>query len=220
MTISQTQMFKDSQADSWFRRNAPHMKAEEDVVTKVIKHLQLAPKHVLEIGCANGWRLAYCQRELGSEASGLDPSSEAIEDGTKKFPGLDLRVGTAEALPYADDAFDCVILGACMCLIEPALHFRVTAEIDRVLSDGGFALIYDFVPPRPYHNEWAHGDAMKTNKMVYSTLLTAHPGYSLVHRELRQHSENFLKIDERQGVDALVKDLGAAFPANPWKMRV
>ena len=65
----------------------------------------------LEIGCGDG-RLLSRLRERGERAIGIDPSPAAIARGAARGSVRGrLVVADAMALPFADGAFDQVILG-------------------------------------------------------------------------------------------------------------
>jgi ubiquinone/menaquinone biosynthesis C-methylase UbiE len=212
----QKSAFLSGEGDRWFQRNAEHIaKSTDDIVTAVIAGLQLQPTAVLEIGAANGHRIAALSATYGCRASGVDPSTKAVEEGRALYPALDLRVGTADELCFDAGSFDIVIIGFCMYLVDPSLHFRAVAEADRVLADGGAMIVFDFLPDQPYHNNYTHLQGLRAHKMEFSKLLTAHPAYSLVHRQLAQKHETFLQPDWREGVDVLIKNMTAAFPPNP-----
>ncbi|MEP3435856.1 MAG: class I SAM-dependent methyltransferase [Hoeflea sp.] len=216
MSGFQTETFRQGEADKWFERNAAALQeASQDVVCTSVLRLGIKPSRILEIGSANGWRLAWFRQKMGATCSGIDPSSKAIEEGTNRFPGLDLKVGTADDLPFKDASFDMVILGFCMYLVDPSLHFRVVSEIDRVLADGGHVVIFDFQSPFPYHNPYHHFEGLKAHKMEYARLFLSHPGYGLLHRELKQHGPDFMDADRREGVDIISKNMAQAFPLNP-----
>jgi ubiquinone/menaquinone biosynthesis C-methylase UbiE len=71
-------------------------------------------KRVLDLGCGDG-RFALAMAAYASAVEGLDPDPEAIaaakktarKDGVRN---VRFRVGAAQHLPYADAAFDVVIL--------------------------------------------------------------------------------------------------------------
>lgn len=214
----QKRAFLEGEGDRWFQRNAAHLSGgERDVVTSAIGTLGLKAKSVLEIGSANGHRLASIATALGARCAGVDPSAAAIESGLKQYPDLDLRIGSADDLPFDDGAFDMVIVGFCMYLVDPSLHLRTVGEVDRVLADKGTLAVFDFIADKPYFNDYSHLPGLRAHKMEFSKLFLAHPAYSLVHRQLGQKNEHFLAPDLREGVDVLVKDMAAAFPPNPRK---
>lgn len=89
---NQSDVFLRSEGDAQFhRRNSSVMaSADEDPVVRALDFLDLRFGSVLELGCANGYRLAHLRTRLGCESFGLDPSREAIEEGSQRFPDLDL----------------------------------------------------------------------------------------------------------------------------------
>lgn len=218
MSVSQKEAFKIGEADRWYERNASVLSEDrEDIISTCIARLDLEPRRILEIGAANGWRLAQLQSRYGAKAAGIEPSQKAVNDGSNLYPGVDLQVGTAEQLPFEDANFDLVVLGFCLYLVDPALHFRAVSEADRVLKDGGILAILDFQTGIPYHNEYHHLKGINAFKMEFSRIFLAHPSYSLVHRELINKGEALAEIDNRIGVDFLMKDCVNAFPGNPYK---
>ena len=71
-------------------------------------------KRVLDLGCGDG-RLALGAAPYASEVAGLDPDAELIRSATAKASRQGLRnvrfaVGAGQKLPFADGAFDVVIL--------------------------------------------------------------------------------------------------------------
>src|SRR5688572_33006948 len=82
-----------------------------------------APRSLCDIGCGGGALVSYLQA-LGVAAIGIEPDSARAADGKAK--GLDLRPGTAEALPFADASFDVVTF-------ENSLHH--VGDIDRALAE-------------------------------------------------------------------------------------
>jgi ubiquinone/menaquinone biosynthesis C-methylase UbiE len=213
----QREAFLNGEADRWYERNREALRPErDDIVLDVMRRLALRPGRILEVGAADGWRLERLRRETGAVCHGVEPSTRAVRAGGERYPHIHLHVGTADSLPFADGEFDCVVLGFCFYLVDPALHFRVVAEMDRVLADNGHLVIFDFLPPVPYANPYSHLDGVKTHKMAFSRYFLAHPSYALVHRELKTGMAAASHPDEREGVDVLVKQERYAFPDNPF----
>jgi ubiquinone/menaquinone biosynthesis C-methylase UbiE len=56
---------------------------------------------VADVGAGTGRAVAELAG-LGLPVTGIDVSEQMIAVGRQRFPAADLRVGTAEALPFAD----------------------------------------------------------------------------------------------------------------------
>ena len=85
----------------------------------------LKPASLCDVGCGAGTLLAHAQ-SLGIAATGIEPDAARAAQAN----GLDIRAGTAEALPFPDGAFDLVTF-------ENSLHHatgigRALAEAMRV----------------------------------------------------------------------------------------
>lgn len=213
----QKDSFLEREGDGYFTRNAEKLvPRSDDPVVEAIRRLGLGPNAVLEIGAANGHRLVTLRGAFGCSGAGVDPSASAIEAGRAAFPHLDLRVGTADILPFADATFDLVIFGFCLYLIDPSLLFRSVAEADRVLRDGGHLVVVDFLPPFPYANTYTHAPSLKASKHEYSRMFTAHPGYTLMQRTLIGATGGVPSPDDRVSIDILAKRMDGAFPPNPF----
>ncbi|OKO76734.1 hypothetical protein AC629_32525 [Bradyrhizobium sp. NAS80.1] len=212
---SQKEVFLQSEGDAWYARNQEYLRGSgPDIVLTTLQEIGISPKSVLEIGCANGYRIAGICEQFGARGFGIEPSSNAVADGRSRYPALSLDVGTADRLPFADGQFDLVIFGFCLYLVDPRLHLRCVAEADRVLADHGFLVIYDFIEPVPYHNRYAHLEGVCSYKMEFSRYFLASPAYRLLRRNMI--GPGAPKPDDSVGVDFLSKNLTAAFPPNPF----
>ena len=98
---------------------------------------------VLDLGCGRGGVMERLHPQAGHVA-GLDPDLRSLRE--HRAPALVLACGLAEALPYADSAFDLV---CCSWVLEhlpgPA---RALAEVGRVLTPGGH---FVFLTPNAHH---------------------------------------------------------------------
>jgi ubiquinone/menaquinone biosynthesis C-methylase UbiE len=83
----------------------------------------LKPTSLCDVGCGAGALLAHA-RSLGVAAAGIEPDPAKVTEAIER--GLDVRIGTAEALPFPEAAFDLVTF-------ENSLH-HVT-EIGRALAE-------------------------------------------------------------------------------------
>lgn len=212
---SQKDIFLGGEGDAWYARNQEGLGGEgHDLVLTTLQEIGIAPASVLEIGCANGYRIAGICDRFGAKGFGIEPSSKAVADGRSRYPSLSLEVGTADRLPFADNYFDLVIFGFCFYLVDPRLHLRCVAEADRVLTDGGLLAIYDFIAPVPYHNRYTHLEGIRSHKMEFSRYFLASPAYRLLRRTMSARGVS--KPDDSVGLDLLSKNLAVAFPPNPF----
>ncbi|MGH8318285.1 MAG: class I SAM-dependent methyltransferase [Steroidobacteraceae bacterium] len=100
-------------------------------------------KRVLDIGCANGKDLTHEMYANAQERCGVDLDANAIEAGRRMFPSLDLRVTSAERLPFPDGYFDVVTSRVALPYVNIPLAL---SEISRVLRANGYIYLtlHDF----------------------------------------------------------------------------
>ena len=212
--ITQRETFLAGEGDAWFDRNRSFLNDnnDADLVLQCLAEMRPYPDRVLEIGCSNGWRLNRIHAAGARVCHGIDPSRRAIECGKQLYSHIEFSMGTADKLP--DGAvFDVVIYGFCLYLCDPVDHFRIIAEGDRVLRDGGSLLIYDFDPSMPYRNEYVHRPGIFSYKLDYAKLFLAHPHYVLHQKRCFSHaSDGNMSPDNRVAVSWLKKQLGTAWP--------
>jgi SAM-dependent methyltransferase len=75
---------------------------------KMDKIVDLAGASILDIGCAAGTYVAFCQR-LGKQVQGIDINLECLGQAISTF-GLSFTCAVAGALPFADRSFDTVMM--------------------------------------------------------------------------------------------------------------
>ena len=93
---------------------------------------------LLEIGCGAGDALAVASG-LGWAAAGVDVSPRAVEAARRRFPALDVRVGSDEVSDFPDGSFDAVLL---LDVIEHlGRPHELVASVRRVLREGGRVLV-------------------------------------------------------------------------------
>ena len=99
----------------------------------------------LDVGCGPGALTGVLVRRLGAGAvSACDPSPPFVSECQRRCPGVTVRPGTAEAIPFEDDSFDRVLAQLVLHFVgEPAAAAR---EFRRVLRPGGLvsACVWDF----------------------------------------------------------------------------
>lgn len=105
----------------------------------------LARGDVFELGCGGGINHEFYNRDAITSYAGIDPH-EGLLEGTRaaartKGWAADLRQGRGEAIPFADESFDCVVCTFTLCSVEdPA---QVMREMRRILRPGGTALFLE-----------------------------------------------------------------------------
>jgi SAM-dependent methyltransferase len=211
---NQRNVFLDGEGDQWYSRNAVQDINELDHIDCVIHQSLEFCSSVLEVGCADGRRLARIKENCGSITTlvGIDPSSVGILSGLNRFVGLDLRVGTADLLPI-QEVFDAVVIGFCLYLCDRELLSKIVSEVDRVLEDGGVLVLVDFDPPHPRRRRYQHKEGIWSYKMDYSKLFTALPHFVLSSKSSMSHSGMTWENDEseRIAVWTLRKNLSGGY---------
>lgn len=116
---------------------------QPEIMAQRAKLVPLASGDVLELGVGGGANLGLYDRSRVTSLAGIDPSPELMEMARAKLAGApaDLRLGKAEALPFADGAFDTVVTTFTLCSVDD--QARVLAEARRVLKPGGRLLFLE-----------------------------------------------------------------------------
>lgn len=118
----------------------------EPLARQFAAFLRLAPgQRALDVGCGPGALTAVLVAELGAGmVSAVDPSESFVAAARERLPGVDVRAGAAEALPWPDGSFDCAAA-------QLVVHFMADpvagmAEMARVTRPGGTvaATVWDF----------------------------------------------------------------------------
>ena len=182
--MKQKYAFIEGEGDAWFDRNHQSL-GLYDPVTPVLDEMMLHPARVLEVGCANGWRLAKLRDKFRCEVTGVEPSMKA------GMAGAGLRVPiyqmTASTLPVDPDSFDLIIYGFCLYLTDPDDWLTIAAEADRVLKVSGHIVIHDFndwIGGAPISKHYEHKPGLRSYHYDFAKLWMGHPRYQVVlHRD-------------------------------------
>jgi SAM-dependent methyltransferase len=102
-------------------------------------------QRVLDVGCGPGALTQVLVERLGAGAvAGCDPSPPFVEECAARLPGVDVRLGRAEQVPFDDGTFDAA-------LAQLVLHFvsdpgAGAREMRRTVRPGGVigACVWDF----------------------------------------------------------------------------
>ena len=96
----------------------------------------VAGQRALDVGCGPGALTARLVQRLGVDrVAAIDPSAPFVEAARARFPGLDVRRGSAEDLPFEDGAFDAALAQLVVHFMEDPV--RGLAEMARVTRPGG-----------------------------------------------------------------------------------
>jgi SAM-dependent methyltransferase len=97
---------------------------------------------VLDVGCGSGYFLHRLREYGAGECHGIDLMESRIAEGRKRYPTLELQVGSATQLPFADRRFDLVTQFTCLSsIVDDDVRAVAAREIRRV--SGGWILSFD-----------------------------------------------------------------------------
>ena len=121
------------------------------------KVVPLAHGRVLELGIGGGLNLAFYDVNKVESVTGIDPSPElralALEAPRAPALKLEVKAGTAESLPFADQSFDSVVCTFTLCSVADST--KALSEARRVLKPGGrFFFCEHGLSPEPAIARW------------------------------------------------------------------
>jgi SAM-dependent methyltransferase len=124
-----------------------------------------AGQRALDVGCGSGMLTAELVGRLGAgSVAAIDPSARFVEAVRERFPGVDVRQGAAEGLPFADGEFDAALSQLVVHFMrDPATGLR---EMSRVTRPGGAvaASVWDLAGGRaPISPFWRAAVALDPN---------------------------------------------------------
>lgn len=113
----------------------------ETAVAWLAGRLRIGPgRDVLDLAAGTG-KLTAALAPLGARLVAVEPVDGMRERLAAALPGVDVRAGTAEAIPLGDASLDAVLVGQAFHWFRPE---EALAEIRRVLRPGGaLALVWN-----------------------------------------------------------------------------
>lgn len=218
----QKEAFLSYEANAWFERNKQillNYSKDKDRVISLIKDYNLNPGNVLEVGCSAGYRLDGIKKVFNTcSVYGIEPSEKALEYGRENFPDVNFIHGTADNMSsFENDSMDIIIVGFVFYVIDRNSLFKVIAEIDRVLKNGGILIIVDFFSETSLKNAYQHIKDFSafSFKQNYDEIFTSSKLYYLLDKSTMNHSEKLLdatnNYHDKYSVSLLKKDISASY---------
>lgn len=206
-STSQKEIFLESEADEWFKRNAEVTLSRDfsqDLVVQAIAQIRKMntdsePLAIMEVGAGAGGRLEWLGQVEGvGSVQGIEPSLLAVESANAR--GLSILQGTADRLPYEDESFDVVIFGFCLYLCDRRDLFQIANETNRVLKPNGWIIIQDFYSPIPMAKPYHHKPGVSSFKMDYRKLFDWNPMYVCYSHDVHAHGGGAYTDDAQEWV--------------------
>ena len=194
----QDQYYLDVEGDAFFERNKgdgdpKQLRAKKQEIVEQVAECGIEPARVLEFGCNYG-DLLHHYAKAGAKCFGVEPSAKAVAFGTQSFgDAVNLVQGTIAQNPINGDGahtgwFDLVVVDDVFCWVSRETLYQSIANIDDVLSDGGFLFIREFHPlssaKNPNHHV-AEGEVYCYKpRDLHSSIFTASGMYEIVARRV------------------------------------
>lgn len=191
--MNQDTQFLQGEGDAWYRRNRGGLLREtdewagHDVPLRLLRARGGSWGSVLELGCSLGRRLDVLSRAGTTRAVGTDASAEAIAEGSRRYPSLDLRHALIST-PIGE-TFDLVIVNFVLHWVDRSSLASTVAAIDSAVRREGHLLLGDFLPDRPVRRDYAHKPGLYTYKQDYSSCFTALGLYEELERRVFDHDD-------------------------------
>lgn len=217
----QDNVFTNSEGDRWFARNRSALNdfdAAADLPLRLLSLYDLRPECALEIGAANGFRLAEIHQRTGARVIAVEPSARAILEGKAAFPSVRFVRGAAHSIPLRQE-FDLVIVNFVFHWIDRTNLFRSIAEVDRLVRDDGWLIIGDFHPMNRMQVRYHHlkdGNVFTFKQNYADTFLASglyHSVCLLTGGHAGKRLEPAVGEEERIGASLLQKSLRGHFVA-------
>ncbi len=141
--------FQAFERDGWNQVAGPYADLTDGLTTGVSNSLLdaagVAPDTiVVDVASGPGWTAAVATGR-GATAIGVDISQSMVEEASRRHPGIEFRLGSAEDLPIDDQSVDAVV--SAFGMPHFADHAAFAAEAFRVLRPGGKLAFASWYPP-------------------------------------------------------------------------
>lgn len=195
----QDRYYLDREADAFHERNhrdadPSRLRPHKEAIFARLERVGVRPRKVLEFGCAYGDLLDRYAVRYGAEAHGVEPSGKAVALGLAAYEGRarlvrgTLADNAISSDPAHDGTFDLIIVDDVFCWVSRETLFQSVANIDRLLCDGGFLYIQEFLPLHQSRNANHHvaegGVYCYKPRGPHMAMFTASGVYEVVHQEV------------------------------------
>lgn len=142
-------IFESAPASWWDRHGVPRLIgfccAQPQIMKARSRIVPQASGDVLELGCGGGINMGFYDPAKINSLCGIDPSAALLEASraaaAEHGMTADMRGGVGEAMPFACESFDTVLVTFTLCSVDD--QAQVLSEIRRVLRPGGKALFLE-----------------------------------------------------------------------------
>ncbi|MBT8395865.1 MAG: methyltransferase domain-containing protein [Gemmatimonadetes bacterium] len=122
--------------DSWFLQNRNVLQSEVELLAGALQN----PGRTLSVGCGSGLFEMILRESHDIDVHfGIEPAEGMAEIAMKR--GMEVKIGSAEALPFDDGSFDTVLFNGTPSYITGLK--KAFQEASRVLRDGGHVVVAD-----------------------------------------------------------------------------
>lgn len=102
---------------------------------------------ILDLGCGVGTTISFLYNQYNIKAVGIDASEKLLSIAKENCECANFVKGSGEALPFADESFDCVITEYTLALTK---NLNATIqEVNRVLKKNGRLVVTDVYSKSP-----------------------------------------------------------------------
>ncbi len=184
---------KNKEFDKWFLRNVNSYNDNslDERIINLLKNNNIHADKILEIGCANGFKLNQYSKILKTKINyGVDLSKKAILSGKKKYKNLNLFNISSLEIDKIKHNFDLIICGFFLYQLDRELIFNQFDLIYKKLNKNGLLLINDFDPLFKHSNRDFNSKNSMSYKMSYDTFLIESGLFELIYKFKYKTSTN------------------------------
>ena len=198
----QKKIFLKFEANKFYKRNIERLNTinykNDKIFVELKNYLGIKKKklNLLEVGCCDAGLINFISQHFKHiKCHGIDPSSFSIK--SQKNPDLNLKVATADKLPFKNDMFDILIYNFCLYLSDDEDLTKIIFEADRVLKNNGVIFILDFYHKQTKYIKYVHHKGVFSRKMDYSKLFLWHPKYELIKIKKFKHKNRNIHFKDK-----------------------